>query len=128
MSMNNLRSVFIALTCAAAWFPAMDAFAQGGRVESDRPIYGQQLMTEPERLQYQDRMRSARTDEARARVREEHHAAMRERAKARGIELPEEPPERGMGSARGGGMGSGMGSGAGGGMGGSGGRGSGGNR
>ena len=53
-------------------------------------VYGWQLMTEQERQQF----------------REEHHKAMQERAKERGVTLPDEPMGPGPG---GGGMGGGMG-------------------
>lgn len=80
-------------------------------------IYGSQLMTQQERNEHRAKMREAKTAEERERIRAEHHKQMQERARERGITLPDEPPampsHRGMGS--GGGMGGGMGSGGGGG-------------
>ena len=75
----------------------------------DRDIYGYQMMTPQERNEYRNRMRTATTAEERERIRAEHHAQMVERAKARGLKLPEEPPA-GMGprgSGQGGPMGGG---------------------
>jgi hypothetical protein len=74
-------------------------------------IYGYQLMTEPERLEYRARMRTLKTAEEREAFRMEHHKLMQERAKMRGITLPEAPPPRGMGAGQG--MGRGMGPGRG---------------
>jgi len=89
------------------------AFAQqaGG---GDEQVYGSQLMTQQERLEYRNRMRQAQTQDERERVRAEHHQQMRERARERGVTLPDEPPAgRGMGQGGGMGQGAGMGPGAG---------------
>ena len=75
----------------------------------DREIYGYQLMTPQERNQYRARMRAAKTNEERVRIRSGHHALMQERAKERGVKLPSEPPP-----GRGPGMGPGRGPGGGG--------------
>jgi hypothetical protein len=59
-------------------------------------IYGSQLMTPAERAAYSQRLREARTVQARDRIRAEHHVQMQERAKAQGVTLPPAPPlERG---------------------------------
>lgn len=81
-------------------------------------IYGSQIMTEQERTEYRAKMRAAQSAEAREQLRREHHELMKERAKARGITLPDEMPARGGGMGPGGGMGSGGGMGPGGGRGG----------
>ena len=87
------------------------------------PIYGYQMMTPQERDEYRARMRNARTAAERQTIRDEHHTAMVERAKERGLTLPDRPtgagpygPGRGPGGAgpRGPGMGPGMGPGSGG--------------
>lgn len=83
----------------------------GGKEEQ---VYGSQLMTQQERLEYRNRIRQAQTQEERERVRTEHHQQMRERARERGVTLPDEPPAgRGMGQGGGMGQGAGMGPGAG---------------
>ena len=79
-------------------------------------VYGSQLMTQQERLEYHARLRDAKTAAEREQIRNEHHKRMQERASAQGKTLPDEPP------ARGGGMGSGGGNWPGGGMGPGGGR------
>lgn len=55
-------------------------------------IYGSQLMTDEERRAYHVRIQSATTAEEREQIRREHHARMKDRAKARGIDLPDNPP------------------------------------
>jgi uncharacterized membrane protein YgcG len=91
--------------------------------QTQQRIYGSQMMTQQEMNEYRERMRLAKTEEERERIRADHHARMSERAKARGITLPDEPPakarsETGTRMAPGSGMGSGGGSGGGGGGGG----------
>ncbi|MCK9473966.1 hypothetical protein [Sulfurimonas sp.] len=49
-------------------------------------------------------MRAARTTQEQEKVRKEHHELMKERAKEKGISLPDEPPARGGGMGTGGGM------------------------
>lgn len=62
------------------------------RVRQHELIYGAQIMTPQEREEYRIRLRSARTDEERTRIRAEHQARMTERAKAQGVTLPEDAP------------------------------------
>lgn len=92
-------------------------------------IYGSQLMTRKERAEYRERIRAAKTEEERERIRNEHHEQMQARAKERGVKLPDKPPatrgHKGRGNGMGpggGGMGGGMGPGGGGMGGGMGGR------
>ncbi len=83
----------------------------------EEPIYGSQLMTQQELQLHRQEMRSAKTPEARALIRNENHERMRLRAKEKGIDLPDNPPaERGHMNQQnhpGSGMGSGMSSGGG---------------
>lgn len=95
-----LASVALAFTAAISL--QNEAVAQG-----PDQIYGSQLMTEQERLEYRERLRAATTAEERERIRAEHHERMQERAEERGVTLPEEPPMRGK--DRGGGQGAGQG-------------------
>lgn len=98
------RRLAISALAGALSLPAGLALAQD-------QIYGSELMTQQERAEYQARMRSANTDEERERLRQEHHERMKDRAKSRGVTLPDQPP------ADRGGMGPGIGPGPGGGMG-----------
>lgn len=98
---------------------AEQAAAEKPAVKSE-PIYGYQMMTPQERDEYRAKMRNARSVTERQAIRDEHHATMVERAKERGLSLPDRPtgagpygpgPGRGPGGAgpRGPGMGPGMG-------------------
>lgn len=60
-------------------------------------IFGHQLMTDAERAEYRAKMRALKTPEEREAFRAEHHKLMQERAKERGVTLPEMPPHGGMG-------------------------------
>lgn len=77
----------------------------------DAPIFGSQIMSQEERIEHRNRMRSAKTLEEREQIRQEHHQQMLTRAKERGVVLPDEPPMRrgqgmgGPGMRPGGGMG-----------------------
>lgn len=111
----------ICMLLAAAFVPAPAVIAQDKAQTQaqtrqsvpDPEIYGYQMMTSQERDEYRARMRAAQTQEERERIRTEHHTLMKERARERGITMPDQPPARGMG----GGMGSSGGMGPGGGMG-----------
>lgn len=83
--------------------------ARGTASEARGMMYGSQLMTPAERNEYRKRMLAAKSDAERQKIRDEHHAEMQQRAKARGITLPEVPPYmQGMHRGQGMGMGSGM--------------------
>ena len=67
-------------------------------------IYGNQLMTQQERIAYRVEMNNAKNDKEQKQIRQKHYNAMRIRARARGVMLPDEPPARGgnrMGSGDG---------------------------
>lgn len=108
--------VISALTTALL-LPAGYALAQDQDQDQNRDrlqtqqqdqIYGSQLMTQEERLEFRDRMRAAQTNAEREQIRQEHHQRMQERAREQGVNLPEEPPaNRGHKMQPGGGMGSG---------------------
>ncbi len=80
-------------------------------------VYGWELMTEQERAEHRTKMQSMKTMEERDRYMMEHHKKMQERAKQRGVSLPDHPhpQNKGMGNKCGGreGMGKGMGEGMG---------------
>ncbi len=54
-------------------------------------IYGRQLMTKQECIEYQAKIDAAQTADERLKLRQEHRALMLERAKERGITLPPPP-------------------------------------
>ncbi len=109
------------VSVAGAQTATRDQTKDQTRDQTQQSIYGSQLMTQQERNEYLNRMRAAKTEQERERIRAEHHDRMSERAKARGVTLPDKPPAKARSST-----GSGMGSGGGMGPGGSGGGGGGG--
>lgn len=118
----------LSLPTSSAWAAGQNRAEQGDQTQQQSRIYGSQLMTPQERAEYRARMRAAKTAEERERIRNEHHEQIKQRAKARGRTLPDQPPARGRGMGRRGGMGRGNGNGMepGGGMGSGGGMGPGG--
>jgi Spy/CpxP family protein refolding chaperone len=54
-------------------------------------------MTPQERAEHRDKMRSLKTAEERQKFREEHHKQMEQRAKERGVTLPDAPRGPGLG-------------------------------
>jgi hypothetical protein len=75
------------------------------QAQNQEQVYGSQLMTREERIQYHNRLRAAKTAEEREQIRKEHHEQMKERARSRHVTLPDEPPAIGGGMGPGGGMG-----------------------
>jgi hypothetical protein len=116
--MKRETFVVYALAIALLLFPGLTSAADQGpahetaQTQKEEQIYGSQLMTQEERTEYHAKMRAAKTAEEREQIREEHHERMKDRAKERGVTLPDEPCDRGSGSGMG--SGGGMGRGAGG--------------
>jgi hypothetical protein len=84
--------------------------------DQDR-IYGSQFMTPQERTEYMNRMRSAKTEQERETLRLEHYKRMQDRARDKGVTLPNDPPKRAGSTGSGPGMNPGTGMAPGGGMG-----------
>jgi len=89
----------LTITCGFSWAEDGKSMQQ----QTQEQIYGSQLMTEQERIEHRSRMRAAKTVEEREQIRKEHHERMKERAKQRGVTLPDEPPARGGGMMKPGG-------------------------
>ena len=102
-------SICVAMAVAAQAADQTKATQQTQTQQAER-IYGYALMTQQERTEYQNRMRSLKTDQEREALRLEHHKKMQERAKAQGKTLPDMPPA-GHGAGMGPGMGQGQGQG-----------------
>lgn len=105
-------------TANSAW--AQDTAAPAkkpAQVQKREQIYGSQLMTPQERKEHRAKLRAAKTEQEREQIRIDHHKLMQERAKERGVTLPDAPPMRGKGMGPGsgkcGGPGAGMGPGGG---------------
>lgn len=94
-------SLAILIGPALAQQPRGDQVREQERLRDDAPIYGSQMMTDRERNEYREKMRNAKTLKEQEAIRSQHHDQMKERAKSRGMMLPDEPPARGMGNGPG---------------------------
>jgi len=77
--------------------------------QAEEKAYGWQLMSPQEKMEYRQKMRSMNAQK-RADFRKRHHEQMQQRARQRGVTLPDEPGtgrgrDKGMGQGRGRGMG-----------------------
>lgn len=100
------RIVLTTMLCGGLLLTGGSAFAEAQADSQDsmkvrEQVYGSQLITEQERMQYRQKMRAAKSNEEREQIRSEHHKLMKERAKERGVSLPEQPPQRGSAAPRG---------------------------
>ena len=92
-----------ALVTAAALITTMPASAQqaAGSTATPPQTTGQQrparpaLFTAEERAQFRQRMQAAKTPEERAKLRDEMHNATEQRAKDKGVTLPQRPMHQG---------------------------------
>lgn len=76
--------------------------------ESQETIYGYELMTPEERVEHMNLIKTAKSEEERQKLREDHHKLMQERAVEKGVTLPDMPgPGPGAGKGPGQGMGPG---------------------
>jgi len=106
-------SWIVTVFAAVLFLPSGLSLAAGevpAQKEAQEPVYGSQLMTREERAEHRAKMRAAKTRDEREQVRKEHHERMKERAKAQGLALPDEPPARGSMGPGSGGTGQGGGS------------------
>lgn len=79
-----------------------DPPADGGlKTQKQDRVYGSQLMTQQEREEFRNKMRSANSAEERQQIQQEHHERMKLRAKERGLNMPDNPPADGMGMGKG---------------------------
>ena len=65
--------------------------------EDSDAVFGRQLMTQEELQQHRQTLKGLTTKEERQQYRKEHHQRMLERARERGVTLPEEPGKQGKG-------------------------------
>lgn len=61
--------------------------------EGSSQIYGSQMMTQQERADHRAKLRAAKTQTERNQIRQENHQRMQQRAKERGIKMPDMPPQ-----------------------------------
>jgi 1,2-phenylacetyl-CoA epoxidase catalytic subunit len=109
-----MKRALICSTVIAALFStaasvaiATDKDRDQGRLQAQDRVYGSQLMTRQERNEYDALMNAAKTGKERDQIRQAHQEQMKERAKQRGVTLPDETPAYGktQGMGSGGGMG-----------------------
>jgi hypothetical protein len=113
-SMNRYKLVMLLGSAMLALSSAVvTAHAQTGQQDppqdrlqtQERVVYGSQLMTQQERLEYRNRMGNAATPQEREQIRAQHHSRIQVRAQERGMTLPDAPPRQGGGMGPGRGMG-----------------------
>ncbi len=92
----TLSSLLVLLLAATGTVWAQDTTAPV-QTQAREQIYGSQLMTPQERREHSARLRAAKTEQEREQIRQEHHKQMQERAKERGVTLPDEPTPGGKG-------------------------------
>ncbi len=90
------RSLLVVSMLGIFHLPTATVFAA-----DQEEVYGWQLMTEQERVEHRETMRSLKTQEEREAYRKAHHEKMQKRAEERGVTLPENPQERGRGQGAG---------------------------
>jgi hypothetical protein len=102
-----LKRTFTLTTAALALAMGLALAAEPAAQAPKEQVYGSQLMTRQDRIEYRAKVRAAKTAEEKTQIRAEHHERMKERAHQQGVTLPDTPP------AVGGGMGPGPGGGGG---------------
>ncbi len=93
--MNRRQSLVVLFAAAAVIATHGLAFAQQG---SNRPLWGQEMLTEQERNQFHLEMRNAKTEQERLQIREQHQQMIHARARERGLKIP---PATGQGQGMG---------------------------
>ena len=62
--------------------------------QTQKQVYGKELMTEHERAELHARMQAAKTQQERDQIRQQQHERMKQRAKERGLSIPDQPPAK----------------------------------
>jgi hypothetical protein len=90
--MKAVFQIAISIAAAAAMAAAaIDAIGEPPAPVKREIIPGSELMTSQERERYRQRIRAAQAPEEERKVRDDHIKQMRERARLRGLRLPESP-------------------------------------
>lgn len=101
--MKTTKPILTAMTLAMGLAAGSGYAADAAPAPKQEVVYGSQLMTAQERLEFRNRMRAATSAQEREQIRLEHHKAMQERARAQGKTLPDMSPAAGGGRGPGGG-------------------------
>lgn len=92
------RTALLSMTVVVFAFTCSSTIAQeDAKLQTQNSVYGWQLMTNAERNEYRLHRRSLKTQREREACRIEHHRLMQERARERGVTLPQTPPVAGKG-------------------------------
>lgn len=95
-------SAVMTATPALAQDQTRDQTQDRTQLRTQEQIYGSQLMTPAEREAHWAKLRAMKTEEERNAFRLQHHEQMQERARAKGIQLPDVPLMRRSGPGAGG--------------------------
>jgi hypothetical protein len=93
--MHKKLIVLLITFCFVWFFVGVSLAADPPPAQQQGRAFGWNLMTPEERTEHRAKMRSLETREEREQYRIEHHEKMKERAKERGITLPDQPRNRG---------------------------------
>jgi hypothetical protein len=93
----SVLAVALSLNIGSALAVDLTPVGENNQTQKSEQIYGNQLMTQKERIEYRAKMGEAKNDDEREKIRKKHYNAMRIRAKARGVFLPDEHPAKGGG-------------------------------
>ena len=85
-------SAMLLLVCAGAAATEQPQLQENRQTQQQ--VFGRELMTEEEYAAHRDKMRAAKTEAERQRIRKQNHELMKARAEQRGLSIPDEPPSR----------------------------------
>ena len=87
-----LSVVAATLALSSGLVMSEDSEMSADRPETQQQVHGRQLMTQQEREEFRNKMRSASSAEERQQIQQEQHERMKSRAKERGLSMPDNPP------------------------------------
>ena len=98
------RLIVVSICCAIAFTASTSMATDQERGQQTKQkqeqVFGWELMTPEERIEHRNKMRSFQSEKEREKYRLEHHKEMKERAREKGVTLPDMPTTsqgRGMG-------------------------------
>lgn len=102
--MATQKPILITIKTLTVALVVMGIVATKSLAQQNQPmVYGSQLMTQQERMEYRQQIQNAKSAKEREKIRADHHQKMLERAKEKGVKLPQQPPlGSGMGPGQGG--------------------------
>lgn len=97
--LNGLMSALLITGLILGTHSLRAAAAEKTQRPATEQVYGYELMNQQERADYRARLHALKSEAEREQFRLEHRRTMQQRAKARGVTLPDDPPSRGRGKA-----------------------------